>query len=51
MLVDPPFDLALEVDVTFRTHPNIYEALKVPELWQFDKSKLQINKSRKMGVI
>ncbi|MDM9382893.1 Uma2 family endonuclease [Chlorogloeopsis sp. ULAP01] len=43
LTVDPPPDLALEVDVTFRTHPNIYEALKVPELWRFDKGKLQIN--------
>ncbi|MEB3179280.1 MAG: hypothetical protein VKL59_09650 [Nostocaceae cyanobacterium] len=25
------------------THPSIYEALKVPELWRFDKGKLQIN--------
>ncbi|MCX7597121.1 MAG: Uma2 family endonuclease [Fischerella sp.] len=40
---DPPPDLALEVDITSRTHPNIYEALKVPELWRFDKGKLQIN--------
>jgi Uma2 family endonuclease len=43
LTVDPPPDLALEVDVTSRTHPNIYEALKVPELWRFDKGKLQIN--------
>ncbi len=43
LTVDPPPDLALEVDITSRTHPNIYEALKVPELWRFDKGKLQIN--------
>ncbi len=43
LTVDPPPDLALEVDVTSRTHPNIYEALKVPELWRFDNGKLQIN--------
>ncbi|MEH2439799.1 Uma2 family endonuclease [Nostoc sp.] len=41
--VDPPPDLALEIDITSRTHPNIYEALKVPELWRFNKGKLQIN--------
>ncbi|MEH1793584.1 Uma2 family endonuclease [Nostoc sp.] len=41
--VDPPPDLALEIDITSRTHPNIYEALKVPELWRFSKGKLQIN--------
>ncbi|MEQ9666958.1 Uma2 family endonuclease [Coleofasciculus sp. G2-EDA-02] len=41
--VDPPPDLALEIDVTSRTHPSIYEALGVPELWRFEKGKLQIN--------
>jgi Uma2 family endonuclease len=41
--VDPPPDLALEIDITSRTHPNIYEALGVPELWRFEGSKLQIN--------
>ena len=40
---DPPPDLALEIDVTSRTHPSIYAALKVPELWQFEKGQLQIN--------
>lgn len=43
LTVDPPPDLALEVDITSRTHPNIYQALKVPELWRFNKGKLQIN--------
>src|SRR5919202_4792249 len=43
LTVDPPPDLALEIDVTSRTHPTIYEALKVPELWRFEKGKLQIN--------
>ncbi|WP_414621702.1 Uma2 family endonuclease [Calothrix sp. CCY 0018] len=41
--IDPPPDLALEIDVTSRTHPSIYQALKVPELWRFEKEKLQIN--------
>ncbi|MGF1676909.1 MAG: Uma2 family endonuclease [Rivularia sp. (in: cyanobacteria)] len=40
---DPPPDLALEIDVTSRTHPSIYAALKVPELWRFENGKLQIN--------
>lgn len=40
---DPPPDLAIEIDVTSRTHPSLYEALKVPELWRFEKGKLQIN--------
>ena len=41
--VDPPPDLAIEIDATSRTHPNIYEALGVPELWRFDQGKLKIN--------
>ncbi|MCC5642125.1 Uma2 family endonuclease [Nostoc sp. CHAB 5824] len=43
LTVDPPPDLALEIDITSRTHPNIYEGLKVPELWRFNKGNLQIN--------
>lgn len=43
LTVDPPPDLALEIDVTSRTHPNIYQALKVTELWRFENGKLQIN--------
>ncbi|MBD2022525.1 Uma2 family endonuclease [Leptolyngbya sp. FACHB-36] len=43
LTIDPPPDLGLEVDVTSRTHPSIYEALKVPELWRFEKGTLQIN--------
>lgn len=41
--VDPPPDLALEIDISSRTHPSIYEALKVPELWRLDQGRLQIN--------
>jgi Uma2 family endonuclease len=41
--IDPPPDLALEIDLTSRTHPTIYQALGVPELWRFEKGKLQIN--------
>ncbi|BAY60935.1 hypothetical protein NIES22_09960 [Calothrix brevissima NIES-22] len=43
LIVDPPPDLALEIDITSRTHPDIYQALKVPELWRFEKGILQIN--------
>lgn len=43
LTVDPPPDLALEIDITSRTHPNIYQALGVPELWRFEQSQLQIN--------
>jgi Uma2 family endonuclease len=41
--IDPPPDLALEIDLTSRTHPNIYEKLRVPELWRFEQGTLQIN--------
>ncbi|MBD2577482.1 Uma2 family endonuclease [Oscillatoria sp. FACHB-1406] len=43
LTIDPPPDLAIEVDVTSRTHTEIYKALKVPELWRFKRGKLQIN--------
>ncbi|RCJ35414.1 hypothetical protein A6770_16605 [Nostoc minutum NIES-26] len=43
LTVDPPPDLALEIDINSRTHSNIYQSLKVPELWRFENDKLQIN--------
>ena len=43
LTVDPPPDLALEIDVTSRTHPHIYATLGVPELWRFEQERLQIN--------
>jgi Uma2 family endonuclease len=42
LTVDPPPDLALEIDVTNRSHPEIYQSLGVPELWRYKPSKLQI---------
>ena len=42
LAVDPPPDLALEIDVTSCTHPNIYAALGVPELWRFENGILII---------
>lgn len=41
--IDPPPDLAIEIDITSRTKFNNYEALGVPELWRYDGRKLQIN--------
>ncbi|MHC5742667.1 MAG: Uma2 family endonuclease, partial [Nostoc sp.] len=41
--VDPPPDLAIEVDVTSKTQLDAYEALRVPELWRYENGKLQIN--------
>lgn len=43
LTIDPPPDLAIEIDLTSRTHPSIYEALGVPELWRFGNKNLQIN--------
>ena len=40
--VDPPPDLAIEIDVTSKTQLSAYEALGVPELWCYADSKLQI---------
>lgn len=42
LAINPPPDLAIEVDITSRTHPGIYAALGVPKLWQFDRGTLQI---------
>lgn len=43
LTVDPPPDLALEIDITSRTHSDIYKALGVSELWRFDQGQLYIN--------
>lgn len=42
LAVDPPPDLALEIDITARTHLKTYEALGVPELWRFSRKGLII---------
>jgi Uma2 family endonuclease len=39
---DPPPDLAIEIDITSRTHFDNYEKLKIPELWRFDGKALHI---------
>jgi len=41
--VDPPPDLAIEIDITARTRFNNYEALGVPELWRYNGSTLEIS--------
>ncbi|MEB3342134.1 Uma2 family endonuclease [Okeania sp.] len=42
MTVDPPPDLAIEVDVTSKTTFDTYEALAVPELWIYTEEKFTI---------
>lgn len=43
LIIDPPPDLAIEIDITSRTNLNNYEALGVPELWRYDGQILDIN--------
>jgi Uma2 family endonuclease len=38
MAIDPPPDLAIEVDVTSKTKLDVYRTLGVPELWLYDKT-------------
>jgi Uma2 family endonuclease len=40
--IDPPPDLAIEVDITSRTRFNNYEILGVPELWRYTNQGLEI---------
>ncbi len=43
LTVDPPPDLAIEIDLTSRTQLENYQILGVPELWRYGKQGLQIN--------
>ncbi len=38
LTIDPPPDLVLEIDLTNRSHPEIYQSLGVPELWRSEKN-------------
>jgi Uma2 family endonuclease len=40
--IDPPPDLAIEVDVTSKTQIDAYISLGVPELWIYDRGELKI---------
>ncbi|NJO76467.1 MAG: Uma2 family endonuclease [Leptolyngbyaceae cyanobacterium RM1_406_9] len=42
LTVDPPPDLAIEIDITARTRFNNYEKLGVPELWRYNGTVLEI---------
>ena len=41
--VDPPPDLAIEVDLTSKTQLSAYEALGVTELWRYENRQLRID--------
>ena len=43
LTVDPPPDLAIEIDITSRTQFDNYQILGVPELWRYTQRGLQIN--------
>ncbi|HBL13175.1 MAG TPA: hypothetical protein DD379_17610 [Cyanobacteria bacterium UBA11162] len=43
LTVDPPPDLAIEIDITSRTQFENYQRLGVPELWRYTRRGLQIN--------
>lgn len=43
LTIEPPPDLAIEIDITSRTRFNNYQALGVRELWRFNGTKLEIN--------
>lgn len=42
LAVDPPPDLALEIDQTASTQPEDYQALAIPELWIYRQKTLLI---------
>ena len=42
LTIDPPPDLAIEIDITNRTRLDNYLLLKVPELWRYSRTGLQI---------
>ncbi|MBM0740417.1 Uma2 family endonuclease [Phormidium sp. CLA17] len=43
LTIDPPPDLAIEVDVTSKTGLDAYQTLGVPELWRFEDGRLRIS--------
>jgi hypothetical protein len=43
LMVDPPPDLAIEIDIPARTRFNNYETLGVPELWRYNGTTLEIS--------
>jgi Uma2 family endonuclease len=44
LAIDPPPDLAIEVDVTSKTGLDAYQKLGVPELWRFEEGTLRISR-------
>ena len=42
LTVDPPPDLAIEIDITSKTQLSAYEVLGVPEIWRYENRRLQV---------
>lgn len=42
LTIDPPPDLAIEIDITSRTRFDNYQRLGVPELWRYNGELLEI---------
>ena len=51
--IDPPPDLAVEIDITRRSVPRhpVYAALGIPEIWRFDGRHLQVLKLHRRRYI
>ena len=51
LLKDPPPDLAIEIDITSWSIPRlpIYAALRVPEVWRYDATRVQCLHLTKSG--
>jgi Uma2 family endonuclease len=43
LAVDPVPDLAIEVDLTSMTQISAYEALAIPEIWRYERGRLEIS--------
>jgi len=43
LTIDPPPDLAIEIDVTSKTKVSAYQTLKIPEIWRYENGNLEIN--------
>jgi len=43
LTIEPPPDLAIEIDISSRTRFDNYELLGVPELWRYNGKTLEIN--------
>ena len=49
--IDPPPDLAIEIDITNRTQLDNYLLLGVPELWRYTRKGFEINLLEEKGYI